>query len=150
MASAVKARLITDAVIAELKTLPGLGDANIFRAEVPEQPPRMVDSPRVGRYVVVYPFPGAYGPGDDLADSSDDIDYGVQVTCAAGFTTDCEALVDDVKGALYGFIPVVENLVMGPLKPPPGYDPGPIRVDRTITPPRSSLPLQYRAVGTAN
>lgn len=155
MGSTIRSQLITDAIEAALKTIPELADEpsgahHLYRGEVPDQPPRMVDSDRVAPYAVLYPFPGIPGPGGDLASASDDLEYTCQVSCAAGFMEDCEALVDHVHAKLYLLVPTVAGVVLGWLKPPPGYSPGPIRVDRSIFPPRSSLPLQYRLVATAN
>lgn len=147
MASTIRSQLVTDAIDARLRTLAGV---TVYRGEVPDQPPRYPDSDRVAPYVVHYPFPGNPGPGGDLAGSSDDLGYTTQVTCAAGFMEDCERLVDRVHQLLFHWSPTVANLVLGWLDPPPGFSPGPIRVDRSITPPRSSLPLQYRCVATAN
>lgn len=147
MSSSIRSQLITNAVEAQLNTVPGL---RVYRVEVEDQPPRMVDSDRVAPYAVLYPFPANPGPGGDLANAADDLDYTCQVTVAAGFAQDCEATADRVHAKMYLFTPTVAGVVLGQLVPPPGYDPGPIRVDRTITPPRSSLPLQYRCVATAN
>lgn len=147
MTSTIRSQLITNSVEAQLNTVAGL---KVYRAEVPDQPPRMVDSDRVAPYAVLYPFPGNPGPGGDLGNVSDDLDYTCQVTVAAGFVQDCEAMVDKVHNKMYLFTPTVAGAVLGQMIPPVGYDPGPIRIDRTITPPRSSLPLQYRCVATAN
>jgi len=143
----IRGQLITDAVVQVLQALPSL---TVYRSEVPDQPPKMPDSDRVAPYAVLYPFPGKPGPGGDLAGVSNDLDYGCQITVAAGYSQDCEAAVDRVHGAMYLLSPVVNGVVLGQFRPPIGYDPGPIRVDRTITPPRSSLPLQYRLIATAN
>lgn len=147
MASTIRSQLITDQVEAKLNEINGL---TVYRSEVEDQPPRYPDSDRVAPYAVLYPFPGKPGPGGDLAGVSDDLDYGCQVTVAAGFVRDCEAAVDAVHQKLYRLSLTVAGVVFGQLIPPPGYDPGPIRVDRSISPPRSSLPLQYRCVATAN
>lgn len=147
MSSTIRSQIITDAIVQRLNTIPGV---KIYRVEVEDQPPRMVDSDRVAPYAVLYPFPGNPGPGGDLGNTSDDLDYTCQITVAAGFATDCEAAVDKVHQKMYLFTPTIAGVVLGQLIPPPGYDPGPIRIDRTITPPRSSLPLQYRCVVTAN
>jgi hypothetical protein len=142
----IRSQLITDAVFARLKTVVGL---NVYRSEVDDQPPQISsDDPRVAPYVVLYPFPG--NPGGDLADASVDLDYTCQVTCAAGYSADCEHLVDVVHPLLYTWTPAVAGVVLGYFKPPLGYDPGPVRIDRTIAPPRFSVPLQFRLIATAN
>jgi hypothetical protein len=140
--------MLTTVVDDRLKTLTGV---TVYRGEVPDQPPKLEDgSGRVAPYVVHYPFPGKPGPGGDLAGESDDLEYTTQVSCAAGYVQDCEYLVDRVHQLMFRWTPSVAGVVLGQFVPPPGYDPGPVRVDRTISPPRSSLPLQYRLVATAN
>ena len=57
--------------------------------------------------------------------------------------------VTRVDAAFYRWTPVIEGLSCGPFRPPLGYDPGPVRVDVTITPHRPFLPLQYRTTITA-
>lgn len=147
MGSTIRAQLLTDVVFAQLGTLTGI---TWYRSEVPDQPPREPDSDRVAPYGVLYPFPGHPGPGGDLAGQSDDLDYTFQVTVAAGFSADCERAVDRTHQLLFRWTPTIAGIVLGQLVPPPGYDPGPVRIDRTISPPRFSVPLQYRLTATAN
>jgi hypothetical protein len=147
VSNTIRAQLITDVIWTRLQTLAGVAH---YRSEVPDQPPRLPDSDRVGPYDILYPFPGNPGPGGDLAGAADDLDYTCQVTCAAGFSDDCEALVDRVTHLLFRWTPTVAGIVLGQLLPPPGYDPGPVRIDRTIAPPRFSVSLQYRLTATAN
>lgn len=147
MPSTIRSQLITDQIYARLGNLTGV---EVYRSEVDDQPPRLPNDDRVGPYVVLYPFPGKQGPSGDLALASVDADYGCQVTCAAGYSADCENLVDRTHPLLYGWSPTIDGLAFGRLQPPPGYDPGPVRIDRTIAPPRFSVPLQYRLIATAN
>lgn len=147
MSSTIRSQLLTDAVFARLNTIAGI---TWYRIEVPDNPPVLSGSDRVAPYGVLYPFPGNPGPGGDLGDVSDDLDVTWQVTVAAGFGPDCERAVDRVHQSLYLWTPTVTGVVLGALKPPPGYDPGPVRVDRTIAPPRFSVPLQYRLTATVN
>lgn len=147
MPSTITSRPITDAVMARLATLSGI---NWYRSEVEDNPPRLPNSERVAPYGVVYPFPANPGPGGDLAGLADDLDYTFQVTVAAGFSSDCEFAADRVHNYLYRWAPTVTGIVVGQFVPPPGYDPGPVRIDRTIAPPRFSVPLQYRLTATVN
>lgn len=148
MSSSIRSKFLTDAVLARLTTLVGV---TVYRSEVDTSPPVLPDSGRVGPYVVVYPFPGKPGQyGQDLGNTGDDLEYTCQLTCAAGFATDCEALVDRVHHLMYVWAPTIAGIVLGTFVPPPGYDPGPVRADTTITPPRFSVPLQYRLTATAN
>jgi hypothetical protein len=58
-------------------------------------------------------------------------------------------LVGRVDAALYRWAPTIEGVVTGVFRPPVGFDPGPMRVDDTLTPHRFYLPLQYRCIVTA-
>lgn len=147
MSSSIRSLLITSAIEARLDTLTGVA---VYRSEVDSTPPLLPNSDRVAPYVVLYPFPGKPGPGGDLAGASDDLEFTCQVSCAAGYSRDCEQLVDRTYALLYRWTPTVAGIVLGQLIPPPGYDPGPVRTDRTITPPRFSVPLQYRLIATVN
>jgi hypothetical protein len=144
----VDRRLITDAVFAQLETLTGV---TAYRGEVPDHPPALTGDPdgRVAAYVVLYPFGGTPGPEVDLGDTAVDLVYTCQVTCAAGYPTDCEYLVDRVHPLLYRWAPAVAGLVCGPLRPPAGFDPGPVRRDDQPSPPRFYVPLQFRSLVTA-
>jgi hypothetical protein len=146
--SSIRSQLITDVVFTRISTL--APSVAVYRSEVVDNPPSLPGDDRVGPYVVLYPFPGHPGPGGDLGGTADDLDYTCQVTCAAGYAPDCEHLVDRVHQLLYKWTPSVAGIVLGQLNPPPGYDPGPVRIDRTISPPRFSVPLQYRLTATAN
>lgn len=113
------------------------------------------DVPRIGstQYVVphaaLYPSPGTPSDEQDVADTATDLDWLFQVTLAAGFVNDLTALVTRVDDVLYRWTPAVPGLVCGPVKPPPGFDPGPLRFDRDVTPHRPYLPLQYGTRVTA-
>lgn len=139
--------MLTDAVYTRLKLLSGI---TWYRSEVVDQPPQLPDSDRVAPYGVLYPFPGKPGPGGDLAGASDDLDYTCQITVAAGFSADCEFTVDRVHSWMFRWTPTISGIVMGWFDLPPGYDPGPVRIDRTLPPPRFSVPLQYRLTATVN
>lgn len=147
MSNTIRSQLLTDAVLIRLRTLTNVA---VYRSEVVDVPPLLPGSDRVGPYIVLYPFPANPGPGGDLAGVSDDLDYTCQVTCAAGFSADCEYLVDRTHTLMYRWTPTVAGIVLGQFIPPPGYDPGPVRIDRTIAPPRFSVPLQYRLTATVN
>lgn len=138
--SVTGSKTITDLIETRLKTVSGVA---YYRSDVEDHPPTFPDSDRVAPYLVLYPFPGKQTTDLTLCGSADR-DYGCQVTCAAGFSADCERLVDRVEALLSGWAPVIDNVSVGSLRPPPGYDPGPVRIDRSIIPPRFSVPLQYR------
>lgn len=137
-------QLVTDAVIARLATTGFI----VYRAEVATTVPVQPATGRIAPYLVAYPFGKAGGPDPDLGDSTNDLTYTVQVTCVAGFSADTEYVVDQVNGILNRWTPTVTGMVCGTLRPPPGYDPGPVRPDYTVTPPRFWVPLQYRTTVT--
>lgn len=141
---------ITDALWVHLSTEEGHPDLHWYDTEVDDHPPTLDNSDRVAPYGVLYPFPGK--PGDPSQQSLDwsaaDLDYGCQITVAAGFRKDLEYAVDAVRAWVEGWSPTVAGVVAGQFRPPTGFDPGPIQVSRTISPPRLWLPLQYRLTAT--
>ncbi|WP_193613160.1 hypothetical protein [Nocardioides lijunqiniae] len=106
-------------------------------------------SGRVRSYAVVYPGAGTPNGDVDLGDSSADLDWSVQVTVAAGFTDDVLDAADFVHDRLHRWRPTgLTGVHADGLIPPPGFDPGPVRVDRDLKPHRFWLPLQYRLTAT--
>jgi hypothetical protein len=138
-------KLITDAVVARANTLTNLV---VFRGEVDRQLPTLTNSDRVNRYAVIHPFGRTGGPDPNLGDATGDLTYGFQINCVAGFEADCEFLVDQVDALFNRWIPTVVGLVFGAFRPPPGYQPGAIRPNDNVKPPRFWLPLQYQIVAT--
>jgi len=106
-------------------------------------------SGEVGPYTVLHPFPGGPPDEQDLGDAAVDLDWLFQITVASGDPEDIPALIDRVDAMFYRWIPTVEGLVCGPCKPPPGFQAGPILVDRDQSPHRFFVPLQYRTTITA-
>lgn len=94
-------------------------------------------------HVALYPGTGTPSDEQNQADTSEDLDWLLQVTVVAGYVDDLMALLTRVDAAFYRWTPTVTGLVSGPLRPPLGYEPGPVRFDRDVTPHRPWLPLQY-------
>jgi hypothetical protein len=143
----IRRQLITDAVVARVAALGSW--LTVYRAEIrnPDGSTHLATLPnddRVSSYVVAYPYAGSPTGERDLGDTLVDLDYGIQLTCVAGYAADCEYLVDQVHPQMYLWTPTVTGLVFGRFRPPPGFDPGPVRRDPDVTPPRFSVPLQYR------
>jgi len=145
---------LSDAVVARLGTLPGV---TVYKGEVPDAPPVIEAggfpdaAGRVAPYVVIYGSAGTPNTSQaDLGDAADDLDWGVQVTVAAGYEDDCLHTVDRVHTALYRWAPtgLGAGIVAGGLRPPVGFDPGPARIDNDVQPPRFWLPLLYRTTVT--
>lgn len=118
---------------------------------LPDEPPVKVridghpdPSGRVAPYVWLQASPGRPLGDDDLGESTTDLDWWFQTTCAAGFEADVVHLVDRVRGLLYRWQPTADGYEFGMCKPPAGYDPGVVRADTTVKPVRFYLPLQWR------
>lgn len=142
----LRRKLITDAVVTQAKTLPNV---QVFRGEIDDPVATLPNSSRVNRYIVIYPFGGDPGPDRELSDTAIDLDYGFQATVVAGYATDAEYLIDQTYALFYRWIPAVTGLVFGSFRPPTGYDPGPMRRDDDVQPPRFWSPLQFVTTATA-
>lgn len=139
-------QLISDAVNDRLLTL--APSIDVFRGELTTSPVIVPETGRVAPYLVHYPFGRADGPDPNVGDIVTDLTYTNQITCVAGFEADCEYVVDQVDGLMNRWTPTVTGLVFGRFRPPPGYDPGPVRRDDTVKPVRFWVPLQYRVTAT--
>lgn len=131
--------------------LQGVTGASAWLGEPDVEPlPQIPDSDgRVKPYTILWPGAGTPTLELDAADTAVDLEWTIQITCAAGYPEDLVALVGRVDAAFYRWIPSLTGLVCDRFRPPPGYDPGPIRLDRDVTPHRPWLPLQYRTTITA-
>jgi hypothetical protein len=138
---AIRGQKISDAVEARLNTLTGV---TVYRSEVATTPPTVANSGgRVAPYVVLYP--AATTPTDDLdlADTTSDCSYAMQLTCVAGYSPDCEYLVDRVQALIFRWAPTVAGVAFASFRPPVGYQSGPVRRDQDVSPPRFWVPLQF-------
>lgn len=138
-------RLLTNTAFARLQTVT---HATACLGEPTDPLPADGDG-YVQPYTILWPGAGTLTLEQNIADTSVDLDWLIQITCAAGYVEDLQALVTRVDAAFMRWIPDLPGLVCGPFKPPPGYDPGPMRLDRDETPHRPFLPLQYRCTITA-
>lgn len=149
MPTTISQRPITDAVLARARTLSALTQST-YEGELPQDPPKLPadEEGRVAAYAVIYPFGPTPGPEVDLGDVGVDLVYTFQATLVAGYRTDLEWLVDRFNALFFRWTPAVDGLACGPFKPPVGYQPGPIRRNDQVRPPRFRLPLQYRTTVT--
>lgn len=116
---------------------------------VADPPPKSQADQRVQPYFVLYPGGGTDGPDPNIADQVTDLTAPFQVTAAAGDIEDLLALIDRIDARLNRWIPAVTGLVCGPLRPPPGFNPGPTPlVDKQYAPNRLYVPLQYQLTAT--
>jgi hypothetical protein len=147
----IRRKVLGDQLYARLKALPGPTPVTVYRGEVDDHPPLALDaagqadpSGRVAPYVVLFDGTGTPDLEPDLAGRNEDLRWSPQITVAAGWSPDCTQLVDQVCAWVYRWAPVLEGASAGGLEPPPGFDPGPPRADRTVTPVRFFVPLQWQ------
>lgn len=111
---------------------------------IPADPPaKSLQDLRVKPYYVLYPSPGTPGGDEDLGATTDALDWIFQITVAGGDIDDVLALTDRIHGALHRWTPTVTGVLCGPIGVPAGYNPGPVLLDRDVTPPRHFTPLQF-------
>lgn len=115
-----------------------------YDGDVPDTPPTIPGDAagRVRPYLVEW-F-GAGSPDtaeDDLTGQLVTLGWTFQITCVAGRTGDLRPLVDDTTALLERWHPVIDGLSTGLCRQL--NDPGPPRPDRSVTPTRYVLPLQY-------
>lgn len=109
-----------------------------------DPPPKSPTDQRVKPYYVLYPSPGTPGGDEDLAATTEALDWIFQITVAGGDIDDVLALADRIHGALHRWTPTVGGGVLtGPVGVPSGYNPGPVLLDRDVSPPRHFTPLQF-------
>jgi len=147
----IRRKVLGDQLEARLKALPGPTPVTVYRGEVPDHPPVALDaagaedpSGRVAPYVVLFDGTGVPNLEPDLAYRNEDLRWSPQITVAAGWSTDCTQLVDRVCAWVYRWQPVITGTSAGFLEPPPGFDPGSPRPDRTVTPVRFFVSTQWR------
>lgn len=148
--TSIPRKKLGDLVIAHAETLTGV---KVYRGQVDSALPIIQTngandpSGRVAPYLVFYLGAGAPSLEEDVADANVDLLWSFQVNCAAGFEQDCARLIDRVDALFYRWSPPrgsIPGLVFGRMKPPPGYDPGPVRLNDAVNPPRFWLPRQYQ------
>lgn len=159
----IRRKVLGDQLEARLLLLPGAPVVTLYRGEVsaagrrppvagdPGQPPLLLDalgnpdpSGRVAPYVVLFDGTGPTDLEPDLAGMNEDLRWTPQTTVVAGFSPDCAQLVDRVCAWIYRWSPSLPGVAAGRLETPPGYDAGPPRPDRQVSPPRFFVPLQWR------
>lgn len=154
----IRRQLLGDQLQARLEAMPGVPAVTVFRGEAGDPPVKTdadgVEDPsgRVAPYVVVFDGAGATdlepslgsSVGDDERRGDEQLRWTPQVTVAAGFSEDCVDALDRVYAWLRPWSPALAGVAAGRLQPPPGFDPGPPRPDRTVAPIRYFVPLQWQ------
>ena len=153
MSSRLPRGLLTRTLVARLEEIQHLtvylrrvGFVLDAAAEIP--PPTISpDDMRVRPYAVIYPSPGSDGPDERLDQTLTGIVWRPQVTLVAGDETALDLVVDAVTQRLDSWRPTFsaphDDIEVGRLRKPPGFDPGPSRRDDDIAPARYWTPLQY-------
>lgn len=129
------------AVLARLATtlVPTEGRPNAFLGE----PQANRDRDGAARpYAALYPSPG-WQHGVSLSGPSDQARLTFQVTAAGGDTDRALRAIDRTRAALLDWVPGAPGVECGRLTEPDDYDPGPLRVDRDVTPYRWWAPLLF-------
>ncbi|WP_210651343.1 hypothetical protein [Nocardioides sp. SYSU D00065] len=127
---------VHDQVWALLDAVPGI---NTYDGEVPSTPPLDEDD-RVHAYAVLYVSAGRRA-ALMLDGTQSSLFSGFQVTCVGGDPTRALWCVDQVRAALLGASVTVddrEHLITAS-----ETDPGPVRRDDDVTPPRHYVPDRY-------
>jgi len=107
------------------------------------EPEAAIDSDGLAHpYVAVYPSPGATDRAP-LASTSTGLLWSFQTTCAGGDVTRALRAVARTRAQLDGHRLVVAGLVVGVLHEREFFDPGALRPDRDVQPPRWWAPLQW-------
>ncbi len=132
----VSARAVHDQV---WTILDGIAGINAYDGEVPATPPLDPDK-RVHAYAVLY-VSGGRPAGLMLSATQDSLFSGFQVTCVGGDPTRALWCLDKVRTALVGAFVTVDGhehqITAGE------FDPGPVRRDDDVTPPRHYIPDRY-------
>lgn len=112
---------------------------NAYDGEVPKTPP-LDDDGRVHAYAVLYTFGGRpTGLTLDAAETS--LFTGFQVTCVGGDPTRALWCLDKVRNALVGAEVTVDERPYSITASE--VDPGPVRRDDDVTPPRHYIPDRF-------
>lgn len=139
--AAIDRKALADAVEARLRDQ--LPDVVGYQSEAVDVPLAPGGDGRVVPYWVLHVAPGGPTTQVDLGDCGIDLEWPFQITCAAGEVADLQALMSDVDAVIYRWIPTVPGLVCGPCKPPLGFTGVSIQLDRSVSPHRPFVPLQY-------
>lgn len=145
--TSISVKALADAVYTRLQTV---ANATGYQGEAIDVPLLPNSDGRAAPYWVLGASPGTPSDQVDLGDTVVDKDWLFQVTIAAGEIADLQALYDRVDAALFRWVATVNGVVCGPCKPPLGFSPGPIQLDRSVIPHRPFLALQYLVQITAS
>lgn len=155
----ISRRSLKDLVVEHARSLfpqtdPDIDDPRYFVTVydgVPGQDPAYMpiafdDAGHVRPYVCVYPSPGAPSADVDLAELHNDLDWSFQLTAAAAFNNDLDAVFDVLVPGFRAWIPALgedlrELISVGAARQL--NRPGPHLVDRSPTPDRVFNVLQY-------
>lgn len=123
--------------------LTSITGVTLYEGEPSKTPPTIPGDTagRVRPYVVEWPGAGTHDDEEDLAADHIGLLWTFQLSCVAGKTADLLQLVDAVTIGFERWSPSVGGISLGRCRQL--NDPGPPRPDRSVTPTRYVLPLQY-------
>jgi hypothetical protein len=128
---------VHDSVWTKLDAIAGI---NAYDGEVPATPPLDADG-RVHAYAVLYASPGALF-ASTLAGAQTSMLGSFQVTCVGGDPTRTVWCVDKVRTALAGATVTLDG--QSRIIRVRSEDPGPVRRDDDVRPPRHYVPLEFQ------
>lgn len=133
-----------DALTTAVQTQLLAGNTNSSRLDVfVGEPVAVMDGDNKAHpYVAVYPSPGTPDRAP-LATAATGLLWSFQTTCAGGDVTRALRALTRTRTQLEGQRLVVDGLVVGVLHEREFYDPGPLRQDTDVAPPRWWTPLQW-------
>lgn len=138
------------ATLAYLKA-EGADEGILVYSGLPADVPMKSDRSGIKKYVVLYPTAGRRRPdGEDLAGVAENLDWGIQLLVAGATENDVLSAYDWLDRTLRRWRPpgLDPSVNTDGFVPPPGYDPGPVRVFDQVKPARRELPAQYRLTAT--
>ena len=114
------------------------------------EPTAVMDSDgRAHPYTAIYPSPGQ-ALRRPMAGTATELLWSFQTTCAGGDPTRALRAIQRVRDRLDGHRLTIDGLIVGVLREQEFYEPGPLRPDKDVSPPRWWAPLMWDLHATSN
>lgn len=145
MTAVIDVAALATAVVDQLRA----GNTDSSRLDVFDGEPTaaMDKDGRAHPYAAVYAGAGNLS-GDALAGAQTELDWPFQVTCAGGDPDRARRAITRVRARLVGHELTVDGLTVGRIVEDPSVQPGPLRIDREVAPPRWYTPMMFRLQAT--